>query len=359
MPILLLRKTYSGNANYVGTKLLSWFNCLTGGVFLAMCFLGLLPNVQEQTDAVLQGFHLTSHFPVAECVVLMGFFLVLAIDQLSHHCDRKKNKHKATRKVIELRSLGVSDYDDGDEIAETEDDSRQTLLYEEDEIAVNRLDNNGISSVRYSDTVDDNASNSMETRSSSSDRPGNKDGDGSSDLMSTNRDLHHHHHSHEQVVNLMEAAPNGIRFIILLFALSTHALFEGIVLGLQTDIPKALHLFTAIIVHEAVVAATLGFNIARAKHSIWTAVRYSLLFSVTIPIGIGLGMGIGQTPGTIGHLVSGTLQGVAAGIFLHITFMQLLPAEFSHGRDGMIKTLFLFIGFLILLTLNLALNVKH
>lgn len=151
----------------------------------------------------------------------------------------------------------------------------------------------------------------------------------------------------------------GLRFFILVLALSIHALFEGLTLGLQKEKPKALHLFIAILLHECLCAFALGVNTAKRRLTVCAGLKYVAFFCLTIPVGIGIGIALGQTPGLIGNIISGTLQGLASGIFIHVTFMEIIPAEFANGKDGLLKVLFLFIGFLIIAAVHVAQEVQH
>ncbi|GAB6027095.1 hypothetical protein CHUAL_013817 [Chamberlinius hualienensis] len=296
-------------------RVFGWLNCLTGGVFLAMCFLSLLPNVQEHFTLAMTSENADNHehkntytdLPIAECVVLTGFFIVLTIEQLSRQCTLMRNSSACTSRLVEMDAL-IRD--------RLDDEAHQTLLNDDDI--------------------------GFEIRNQ----------------QTSNRVKKTHGH-HDHAIELLETSSKGFKFIFLLFAVVAHAFFEGIVLGVQDNVPKAVRLFVAILVHEAVVAIILGFNITKTKHRICKVFMYSLMFAITIPAGIWIGVAVGQIPGSAGHYVSGVLQGLAAGMFLHIIFMQMLPEEFDKHEDGLLKTLFLFIGFLILLLLNVSMGAHH
>lgn len=331
-------------------RIFGWCDCLTGGVFLAICFLSLLPNVQEQADAVLHDLGLSIEFPVAECAVLLGFFAVLVVDQAGRRCA--SNRRLQRRRIIEMDSLGILDRggdDDDDDVGSggaLED--RRTLLAIDDS---STLLTNGNRQLRFDDADDFEVGSPTTDVSPSSNRP----------IASGTRLF--------RAADLMiEKNPSkedrGLRFLIMLFAVGIHAIFVGIVLGLQTEVHEAVHLFVAVIVHESVVSLTLGFNVAKTCHSVWTVARCGLLLGACIPVGIGMGIAIERTPSLLVHSISSSMQALAAGMFLHITFMQLLPHEFGHGgslveREGLLNTLFIFVGFVIMTTLNLTLGFVH
>uniref|UniRef100_A0A4X1VS72 DIRAS family GTPase 1 n=20 Tax=Boreoeutheria TaxID=1437010 RepID=A0A4X1VS72_PIG len=63
-------------------KILSLCNTFGGGVFLATCFNALLPAVREKLQKVLSLGHISTDYPLAETIVLMGFFMTVFLEQL-------------------------------------------------------------------------------------------------------------------------------------------------------------------------------------------------------------------------------------------------------------------------------------
>lgn len=77
IPVLLSRRSRSY------TNLLSGLSCLGGGVFLATCFLHLIPEAVEKMEDALKSSDLHSDgFPVAYAIIVAGFLLVLISDQV-------------------------------------------------------------------------------------------------------------------------------------------------------------------------------------------------------------------------------------------------------------------------------------
>lgn len=56
-------------------------NCLSGGVFLATFFVGLMPEVRRLYQHVFETYQITYCFPITEFVIFLGFLLALAIEQ--------------------------------------------------------------------------------------------------------------------------------------------------------------------------------------------------------------------------------------------------------------------------------------
>ncbi|NXO46388.1 S39A3 protein, partial [Locustella ochotensis] len=63
-------------------KALALWNSFGGGVFLATCFNALLPAVRGKLDEVLRQNNVTTDYPVAETIMMVGFFLSVFADQL-------------------------------------------------------------------------------------------------------------------------------------------------------------------------------------------------------------------------------------------------------------------------------------
>lgn len=60
---------------------LSLCNAFGGGVFLATCFNALLPTVRDKVSAVLSELQTSSDYPVAETMMMLGFFLTVFVEQ--------------------------------------------------------------------------------------------------------------------------------------------------------------------------------------------------------------------------------------------------------------------------------------
>ncbi|CAL4091940.1 unnamed protein product, partial [Meganyctiphanes norvegica] len=72
----------------------------------------------------------------------------------------------------------------------------------------------------------------------------------------------------------------------------------------------------------------------------------NMFFCVTSPFGLGMGMGISELEQTLTiAVISGTLQGIACGTFLYVTFFEVLPHEMNNGENRLLKLLFIILGF--------------
>lgn len=294
-----------------GHRVISWCNCTATGIFLAMCFLGLLPYVQEMFQSILKKADYNLKFPLTESVVVIGFILTLLIEQSILSWQEQKEaclqddmeQNQGLLEECEMQDLS----DDTSGLRE----EPETRLVEELHNSIHHSKCSGESDP----SVDISISNNI------------------------NQNLGHTHFS------LIFQRGNTFPFFILALATGLHSIFEGITLGLQTHITKAVHLFIAIIIHECLIAVALGINSTRLRYTFTSYLRFALLFSAAIPIGVLIGILIQHAPGTGGEIASAVLQGLSAGIFLHVTFQDFLPTEFSNSQDRTLKVFFVTLGF--------------
>lgn len=230
--------------------------------------------VREEFDVYFQLTHTKDvHYPVAEFCSLIGFFLVLFLEELVSACSTRQNKSQVV--CLDEQSLN-------------EEGLREGLLEPEGE-------------------------------------------DVPFEELKLEDDSHTHSHSHAHSHTELMKTTNGFTFFILMFATSIHSVFEGMALGLIREYSRALHLFIGIILHECIVAVALGLNSFRlqSSQSSYSPANFGLIFSATIPVGILIGVAVGYTPGPAGRLTSAIFQGLAAGTFLHVTFCELIPGELN------------------------------
>ncbi|GBN83432.1 hypothetical protein AVEN_7887-1 [Araneus ventricosus] len=64
-------------------RVISFFSCFGGGVFLGTCLLHLFPDVQEQMDRVFKGLNIVPNYPVSEFLFGFGFLMILIVEQAS------------------------------------------------------------------------------------------------------------------------------------------------------------------------------------------------------------------------------------------------------------------------------------
>ncbi|XP_023657021.1 zinc transporter ZIP1 isoform X2 [Paramormyrops kingsleyae] len=139
---------------------------------------------------------------------------------------------------------------------------------------------------------------------------------------------------------------SAIRSFILVFSLSLHSVFEGLAVGLQQDKQQILEICLALLLHKSVISFSLALKLTQGQLRQAAVAGCLLLFSVMSPLGIGLGIALTETQSTPQHqLARSTLEGLAAGTFIYITFMEILPHELGSSQGRIPKLALLLTGF--------------
>jgi len=136
-----------------------------------------------------------------------------------------------------------------------------------------------------------------------------------------------------------------IRALAMTLALVVHSVFEGIAIGVQTTVEDVLQITGALILHKIVIAFSLGLTLSQSPLSIYKSVFCGVTFSIASPVGVGIGLLLSNLEALNGSLVVGSLQGMAAGTFLYVVFLEVLPHEFRSGHLHLPKLLSFILGF--------------
>ncbi|KAF8790157.1 zinc transporter ZIP3-like [Argiope bruennichi] len=271
-----------------GNRIISWFNCTAIGIFLSMCFLGILPNVKDMFATIFQKADANIQFPVAECVIVFGFIITLLLEQSILAWQERKESHLQDDIEQNQGLLEECEMQDlSDEPSYLREDHEQSLV------------------------------DGFQSKSS---HLSNCDEENINDDISIDTHIDHGHgHNH---MSLLVHRGSGFAFFILLLACGLHSIFAGITLGLQTIATKAVHLFIAIIIHESLMAIALGINSTKLRYSFGAYLRFAIGLSAIVPFGVIIGILVQHAPGIAGEITSAFLQGLSAGIFLHhkVTF---------------------------------------
>ena len=131
--------------------------------------------------------------------------------------------------------------------------------------------------------------------------------------------------------------------LVLLVALSTHALFEGIALGLTDDLSATINIILGILFHKGPEAVSLGISLSKnfkEEEEKNKAMRLLLLFSLTTPIGVGIGMLLHGSNSMVEILFSS----IAGGTFVYIAASEVIVEEFSMPGNKWAKMMTFILG---------------
>ncbi|XP_071649070.1 uncharacterized protein [Temnothorax longispinosus] len=172
---------------------------------------------------------------------------------------------------------------------------------------------------------------------------------------------HHHHHSHDHHQHGAMMQNTSVQGLLTVLALSFHAIFEGLAVGLEPSISSVVYLAAAIATHKLVISFCVGMELYVAGASTKTTLGYLSIFSMVTPIGIAVGLvldhfkndseNLGPTP-TI-------LQGMAAGTLLYVVFFEVLARERANEKSGLLQLVAIIIGFALMLGLQIATAHSH
>jgi len=143
-----------------------------------------------------------------------------------------------------------------------------------------------------------------------------------------------------------KAGESSFRVYILILALSMHSIFEGLALGLITDVDRLVQIAVAIVIHKSIIGFSLSVNLVQHEMETKTVVKSALLFSVMSPIGIAIGMAVlSNTNQQSSSLASSILQGIANGTFLYVTFFEIFQRELAERGGRLLKVLSMIVGY--------------
>uniref|UniRef100_H3DR70 Solute carrier family 39 member 1 n=1 Tax=Tetraodon nigroviridis TaxID=99883 RepID=H3DR70_TETNG len=155
------------------------------------------------------------------------------------------------------------------------------------------------------------------------------------------------HHVHVDV-----QAHSPFRSFMLFLSLSLHSVFEGLAIGLQTTDSRVVEICIAILVHKSIIVFSLAVKLVQsALPPLWVA-AYIGVFALMSPVGIAVGISVMEAQIAAGPLIQAVLEGLAAGTFVYITFLEILPHELNSPGKQLLKVLFILLGFSIMAALT-------
>lgn len=138
----------------------------------------------------------------------------------------------------------------------------------------------------------------------------------------------------------------GARHIMVLSALSLHSALEGLALGLQPTPRAVWMLFTAVSAHAVAVLFSIGLELVSEGTPEIQVVVFMAVLALSSPLGGSLGLAA-TADGEKAHAGAVvTLQGLAAGAVLFVTFFEVLEKEKKKG--GFIRLFCVVLGFAVM-----------
>lgn len=156
----------------------------------------------------------------------------------------------------------------------------------------------------------------------------------------------HGHGQEEDHEHMDLAGKSNFNAIVIVIALSLHGIFEGLALGTQLTTRLFGMVEIAVAAHLPLGAFALGVGLVKASLAKkWKIILLSA-FSCMCPIGIAAGMILTHLTDLNLGVLNGVCSSIAAGTFIFIGVVEILPKEMSHGSpDKQGKILCLLFGF--------------
>ncbi|NXU93039.1 S39A1 protein, partial [Xiphorhynchus elegans] len=137
----------------------------------------------------------------------------------------------------------------------------------------------------------------------------------------------------------------GVRAAALVLALALHAALEGLALGLRPGGAAALRVLLALLLHKGAVAFGLALELLRLRLRPPAVASCLALLALMAPLGVGVGTALAAGEGPRRRLCRAVLQGLAAGTFLYVTCLEVLPHELAAPPRRIPKVILVLLGF--------------
>lgn len=388
-------------------SLLSIANAFSGGIFLAIALLHIIPEAHthylvymhkgavesEHTSphprnptyipsdnskpVLLGGVHRNLHgidnvheflelgFPLPYFMVFCGYTFILILDKVmfdSHslvheHGDKNALRESFRKSLFDNRRRSNSQADlhshQNNGKAGFEDNKKYNEFNDEDEHVEETGDDGINEAIRHYLSKADRFSARMNSALSDKYSKGTKRGARNANLRANTGEPHNLNHfgnhseaSEDSHINEhIKSTKCDLTPYVLMIALSVHSVLEGIAVGLQDDVADIWSFLIVISTHKWVEAMSLGTSMSRnLEHSPSTVKILILTFSLATPIGIVMGMIVMEAAPLINIIFSG----LAGGTFLYIAASELVVEEFAIPTQKWIKLCGFIIGALII-----------
>ena len=283
-----------------GKLYLGIINCFGAGVFFGTAVMHMIPEVKEMMQELLLDEY-NINFPLAEAFLGFGFFLLLFIERIVSLITHRRSK-------LVRRSAS------GPNFSKSHSDG---------------LPNKGCVNGAFP---------ALEKAEVGEGVPETKGSSASFDLSMV---------SSSSIQELSEEDLElRARPFVFLVALSVDCIFEGMSLSLQRTSFGVWMLVVAILSHELVITFSFGLRLLKIFS---TKKMFIIIFfySITIPVGIVIGFVISELGSNSDHIdiVGSVFLAIAAGIFIYITFLEILNEELSNDK-GIAKPIAMLLGFI-------------
>lgn len=145
----------------------------------------------------------------------------------------------------------------------------------------------------------------------------------------------------------------SFRGFFTILALSFHAVFEGLAVGLESRVNNVWYLLLAIATHKFVIAFCVGVELLSTRTKMFLICVYLSTFAAVSPLGIGIGICLSDdSSSSDGDVTTTVLQGMAAGTLLYVVFFEVLQRERANSQSGVLQLISIMAGFGVMFALQ-------
>ncbi|PIC36933.1 hypothetical protein B9Z55_015745 [Caenorhabditis nigoni] len=302
VPLFIVRvMKRSQNENEQGY--LSYLTCFAGGVFLATCFLDIIPHINEGYEELMATYDLNWHFAYPQFVTCCGFFFIYFIEEFTTFVfgNGQQPGHGHSHSMSQRgQKVGNSEFNGG----------LSPGMPKERKGSVN------ITNLR------------MEEAST-------------------------------WVVS--DEKSNILKSLTFAVAMSFHSLLEGFALGVQDTTGRIYALFFSLLLHKSVEAFSVGLQISMANsNKIKTVLATILIYSLMAPMGSIIGSVLQNSETNIyKDCAILLLESLAAGTFIYVTFIEIMASEKSNDFNHLKQLLWIIIGFALVTLMQIFFGHEH
>nr|XP_003704109.1 PREDICTED: zinc transporter ZIP3-like isoform X1 [Megachile rotundata] len=353
---------FSGSAADSQGLYTSLLLCFGGGVLLFTTFLHLAPEVRDSVERHQRNGQLPTlgTLSLSELLFCGGFFLVYLVEEAVHAAltGKPESSEALLYRTVSVRRCNNQPGASTGSTTTMSTTTRSTWKEGSDDLEENE---NELS--KQSKHVDGKQDKVLPAIFVLSSPTGLSSSEHSADTRyPSDVDLNqfpvtkHHEHKHVPVTK-----NTSVQGLLTVLALSFHAIFEGLAVGLEPSIGSVVYLAAAIATHKMVIAFCVGMELYVAGASTRTTLSYLTIFSMVTPIGIAVGLALGHFKNDSENLgpTPTILQGMAAGTLLYVVFFEVLARERANEKSGLLQLTAIIVGFMLMLGLQIATAHSH
>lgn len=293
-----------------------------GGVLFATCLLHMMPEVYESVEELKRYTGATNNYPLSQLMVCLGFLTIYFVEELSHWLISIVPQDPVCQKEPASGSLSPNQ----NKIVPQIEEKNGAFTIED---AMKEVEKDNLSLQEESVNVEKENEKNLE--------------------LLDKLDLEAEAEAADAIVEKeVKTKQHMFRGIVVVLALSLHALLEGLAIGLQSSVANIWYLFVAVSIHSATILFCIGLELLLAHTRTRIIVLHILILAITSPLGIIIGLLVTlhyDMNTRAKSTVVVFLEGLSAGTLLYITFFEVLNREKERRVYRMRRAVCILLGF--------------